>query len=395
MHKLVNEAYQVLSDPAKRAEYDARYDAIAQAQEELTEPEEALVLLCKAIINYLFGSLDPYDLMELSDDCAATLNEARGSPIRPEVRKLALEVAEFAEKDGLVALALLIKLYLSEAKPHEGEGKAAEAAEGVGKRRRADVYIDLLRLLMPAPSISPPEYSGSEDAESAVAPSQPEEARGPRKVCGSYVPVSLPKKVRILGGSGTLLMLPLLALVMSMPYAAVLPESELLTSTVMSLLPTAVPFWLAGLAMVVMALNRLSNALVEAIQVDKFRSFADAMVSLFEPFVALPAVVVAVSLKTMRFDAVTVFSAFVHWLIPFYVVFLFKDKYKDLIDEIEIYTSGIKTKLFRIVVNLRVYGTLLSFALVGTLTLPIAYVLQAAGFFSLPSSFHVRRWRVT
>jgi curved DNA-binding protein CbpA len=39
---LVNEAYQVLSDPAKRAEYDAQYDAIAQAQEELTEPEELL-----------------------------------------------------------------------------------------------------------------------------------------------------------------------------------------------------------------------------------------------------------------------------------------------------------------------------------------------------------------
>jgi curved DNA-binding protein CbpA len=42
MFRLVNEAYQVLSDPAERAEYDTRYDAIAQAQEELTEPEEAL-----------------------------------------------------------------------------------------------------------------------------------------------------------------------------------------------------------------------------------------------------------------------------------------------------------------------------------------------------------------
>jgi curved DNA-binding protein CbpA len=110
MFRLVNEAYQVLSDPAKRAEYDARYDAIAQAQEELTEPEEALALLCKAIMERLFGLLDLYELAELADDCAATLNEARGSPIRPEVRRLALEVAEVAEKDGLMALALLVRL---------------------------------------------------------------------------------------------------------------------------------------------------------------------------------------------------------------------------------------------------------------------------------------------
>jgi hypothetical protein len=157
MFRLVNEAYQVLSDPAKRAEYDARYDAIAQAQEELTEPEEALALLCKAIMERLFGLLDLYELAELADDCATTLNEARGSPIRPEVRRLALEVAEIAEKDGLMALALLVKLYLSEAKPHE-----PEVAEGAGRRKRVDVYIDLPRLLMPAPSANPPERSSSE-----------------------------------------------------------------------------------------------------------------------------------------------------------------------------------------------------------------------------------------
>ena len=390
MFRLVNEAYQVLSDPAKRAEYDARYDAIAQAQEELTEPEEALVLLCKAIMEHLFGLLDLYELAEFANDCATTLNEARGSPVRPEVRRLALEVAEIAEKDGLMALALLVKLYLSEAKPRE-----PEVAEGVGKRKRVDVYIDLLRLLMPAPSANPPERFGSESADSAVAPGQPEGARGLRKVRGSYVPVSLPKKVRILGGLGTLLMLPLLALVMSMPYVSAFSEGEVSVSAVMSLLPAAVPFWLAGLVMVIMALNRLSNTLVEAIRVDnKFRSMADVMVSLFEPLVALPAVIVMISLKTLRIDSVVLFSIFVSWLIPLYVVFLFKDKYKDLMDEIEIYTSGIKTRLFKIAMNLRVYGTLLSFALVGTLALPIAYVLQAVGFFSLPGSFHVRRWRV-
>jgi hypothetical protein len=157
MFRLVNEAYQVLSDPAKRAEYDARYDAIAQAQEELTEPEEPFALLCKAIMEHLFGLLDLYELAEFADDCAATLNEARGSPIRPEVRRLALEVAEVAEKIGLMALALLVKLYLSEAKPRE-----PEVAEGAGRRRRVDVYIDLLRLLMPAPSANPPERSNSE-----------------------------------------------------------------------------------------------------------------------------------------------------------------------------------------------------------------------------------------
>jgi uncharacterized membrane protein len=305
------------------------------------------------------------------------------------VRRLALEVAEIAEKDGLMALALLVKLYLSEAKPRE-----PEVAEGAG-RKRVDVYIDLLRLLMPAPSANPPKRSGSESADSVAAPGQPEKARGLRRVRGSYVPVSLPKKVRILGGLGTLLMLPLLALVMSMPYVAAFSEGEVPVSAVMSLLPTAVPFWLAGLVMVIMALNRLSNTLVEATEVDnKFRSMADVMVSLFEPLVALPAVIVMISLKTLRVDPVALFSIFVSWLIPLYVVFLFKDKYKDLMDEIEIYTSGIKTRLFKIAMNLRVYGTLFSFALVGTLALPVAYVLQAFGFFSLPSLFHVRRWRL-
>jgi hypothetical protein len=73
------------------------------------------------------------------------------------VRRLALEVAEIAEKDGLMALALLVKLYLSEAKPRE-----PEVAEGAGRRKRVDVYIDLPRLLMPAPSANPPERSSSE-----------------------------------------------------------------------------------------------------------------------------------------------------------------------------------------------------------------------------------------
>ena len=45
-----------------------------------------------------------------------------------------------------MALALLVKLYLSEAKPRE-----PEVVEGAGRRKRVDVYIDLLRLLMPPP----------------------------------------------------------------------------------------------------------------------------------------------------------------------------------------------------------------------------------------------------
>jgi uncharacterized membrane protein len=262
-------------------------------------------------------------------------------------------------------------------------------------RAREAAAAEVLRLLMPAPSANPPERSSSESAGSTAAPGQPEEARGLRKIRGSYVPLSLPKKVRILGGLGTLLMLPLLALVMSVPYVAAFSEGEVPVSAVMSLLPTAVPFWLAGLVMVIMALNRLSKALVEATEVDnKFRSTADVMVYLFEPLVALPAVIVMISLKTLRVDSVALFSILVSWLIPLYVVFLFKDKYKDLMDEIEIYTSGIKTRLFKAAVNLRVYGTLFSFALVGTLALPVAYVLQAIGFFILPSLFYVRRWRL-
>ena len=99
-----------------------------------------------------------------------------------------MEVAEVAEKDGLMALALLVKLYLSEAKPRE-----PEVAEGAGRRKRVDVYIDLLRLLMPAPSANPPERSSSESANSATAPGQPEGARGFERSAEAMSPLACRK----------------------------------------------------------------------------------------------------------------------------------------------------------------------------------------------------------
>jgi uncharacterized membrane protein len=49
----------------------------------------------------------------------------------------------------------------------------------------------------------------------------------------------------------------------------------------------------------------------------------------------------------------------------------------------------IKSRTFRVVGNLHVWGALLSIILIGAIALLIAYVLQGAAFFSLPSNIYI------
>jgi hypothetical protein len=293
MFKLINEAYHVLSDPAKRAEYDVIYDAVMvetsthvvaetkeevasrsevlethapQETEELNEAERALIYLCRAIVAYLLDSIRYEDLIALSNDYVKTLKSAWGSAVRPEVRRLAMEAADLAEeRKELRLLALFVKLFLAEAGPPSEKpqaGRRRVIVTGATRvRRPLEVYRDLDELLSSAQRGShQTRVFAATRAESREEASKVHRSFETRE---SYVLVELPGWVKILGGLGSLfmyLLLILLILLLTLPYMGMLTEGDPLRRILVhNILPMVIPLWLLGCAMTVVALSYISK----------------------------------------------------------------------------------------------------------------------------------------
>jgi len=207
----------------------------AQETEELTEAERALVAFCKTILAYLLGSIRYEDLIALANDYVKTLKSAWGSAVRPEVRRLAMEAADLVEeREELRLVTLFVKLFLAEASPLSeklyGTGRRSIVVGAATVRRPSEVYKDLDKLLSSAQrggyqgQVSAAGHTGSEMETSSDVYS----SSAARE---SYVLVELPKKIRILGGLGSLLMYPLLlVLLIMLPYMSVLAEDDPLLS---------------------------------------------------------------------------------------------------------------------------------------------------------------------
>jgi DnaJ-domain-containing protein 1 len=416
MFKLINEAYHVLSDPAKRAEYNVLYDAVmaktsahtvaemregisrsgahetyaAQETEELTEAERALVAFCKTILAYLLGSIRYEDLIALANDYVKTLKSAWGSAVRPEVRRLAMEAADLAEeREELRLVTLFVKLFLAEASPLSeklyGTGRRSIVVGAATVRRPSEVYKDLDKLLSSAQRRG---YQGHVSAaghtESEMETSDVYSSSAARE---SYVLVELPKKIRILGGLGSLLMYPLLlVLLIMLPYMWVLAEDDpllsILRSTILhNILPMVIPLWLLGFAMTVAAFHYISKMLVTkpAASNSMFPLSPVPFVFFFELFASMPGAVIITLPKSS--DALV--GAIVIWFVMLMMTFGFGSDCMRLSDLV-------KFRKLRVVGYLHVLGVLLSIVLIGIVALLIAYVLQAVAFFSLPSTLYIR-----
>jgi len=419
MFKLINEAYQVLSDPARRAGYDVLYDSVmtkisayvatetreegvsrsevhetyaAQETEELNEPERALIALCKAIVAYLLGSIKYEDLILLSNDYAKTLKSAWGSAVRPEVRRLAMEAADLAEeREELRLVALFVKLFLAEAglpseKSHEAGRRRVIVAGATTVRRPSEVYEDLERLLSSAQQGGyQARVSAATRAETEEEASEVHRSFETREI---YVLVELPKKVKIMGGLGSLFMSPpllVLLLLFAPPYMGVLTEGDPLRKILIGIFPLVLFLWLLGYMMTVEALSYISKMLVAKTVVSKSMPLIAALAFFFELSAVIPGLtIINLPKPSTRSESVSVLVLLlIMWFVILVLAFGFSRHCKRL-------SNLIKSRTFRVVGSLHVWGALLSIILVGLIVLPIAYVLQAVAFFSLPSILHIR-----
>jgi uncharacterized membrane protein len=410
MFKLINEAYQVLSDPARRAGYDVLYDSVmtkisayvatetreegvsrsevletyaAQETEELNEPERALIALCKAIVAYLLGSIKYEDLILLSNDYAKTLKSAWGSAVRPEVRRLAMEAADLAEeREELRLVALFVKLFLAEAGPpseksHEAGRRRVIVAGATTVRRPSEVYEDLERLLSSAQQGGyQARVSAATRAETEEEASEVHRSFETREI---YVLVELPKRVKILGGLGSLFICPLLVLLIPLPYTWAMVKGDPLIITLLQMLPMVIPLWFLGFAMLMVAFKRISKMPIAKTVAKGLTLSTVAKTFLSE----LLAVVPGIGIMNLPNALPLLIVVIPVWLVIVAMTIDFNNNCEQL-------STLTKSRTLKIVGELHVWGALLSIVLIGTVVLFIAYILQAAAFFSLPNALYIR-----
>jgi uncharacterized membrane protein len=410
MFKLINEAYQVLSDPARRAGYDVLYDSVmtkisayvatetreegvsrsevletyaAQETEELNEPERALIALCKAIVAYLLGSIKYEDLILLSNDYAKTLKSAWGSAVRPEVRRLAMEAADLAEeREELRLVALFVKLFLAEAGPpseksHEAGRRRVIVAGATTVRRPSEVYEDLERLLSSAQQGGyQARVSAATRAETEEEASEVHRSFETREI---YVLVELPKRVKILGGLGSLFICPLLVLLIPLPYTWAMVKGDPLIITILQMLPMVIPLWFLGFAMLMVAFKRISKMPIAKTVAKGLTLSTVAKTFLSE----LLAVVPGIGIMNLPNALPLLIVVIPVWLVIVAMTIDFNNNCEQL-------STLTKSRTLKIVGELHVWGALLSIVLIGTVVLFIAYILQAAAFFSLPNALYIR-----
>jgi uncharacterized membrane protein len=410
MFKLINEAYQVLSDPARRAGYDVLYDSVmtkisayvatetreegvsrsevhetyaAQETEELNEPERALIALCKAIVAYLLGSIKYEDLILLSNDYAKTLKSAWGSAVRPEVRRLAMEAADLAEeREELRLVALFVKLFIAEAGPpseksHEAGRRRVIVAGATTVRRPSEVYEDLERLLSSAQQGGyQARVSAATRAETEEEASEVHRSFETREI---YVLVELPKSVKILGGLGSLFICPLLVLLIPLPYTWAMVKGDPLIITILQMLPMVIPLWFLGFAMLMVAFKRISKMPIAKTVAKGLTLSTVAKTFLSE----LLAVVPGIGIMNLPNALPLLIVVIPVWLVIVAMTIDFNNNCEQL-------STLTKSRTLKIVGELHVWGALLSIVLIGTVVLFIAYILQAAAFFSLPNALYIR-----
>jgi uncharacterized membrane protein len=103
-----------------------------------------------------------------------------------------------------------------------------------------------------------------------------------------------------------------------------------------------------------------------------------ALAFLLELFAVMPGIII-INLPKPSSELVV---AIVMWFVMLVLAFGFGSHCKELSDLV-------KSRTFRVVGNLHVWGALLSIVLVGTVLLLLAYVLQAVAFFSLPNVLYI------
>ncbi|MFZ8857997.1 MAG: DUF996 domain-containing protein [Candidatus Caldarchaeales archaeon] len=294
-----------------------------------------------------------------------------------------MEAADLAEeREELRLVALFVKLFLAEAGPpseksHEAGRRRVIVAGATTVRRPSEVYEDLERLLSSAQQGGyQARVSAATRAETEEEASEVHRSFETREI---YVLVELPKRVKILGGLGSLFICPLLVLLIPLPYTWAMVKGDPLIITLLQMLPMVIPLWFLGFAMLMVAFKRISKMPIAKTVAKGLTLSTVAKTFLSE----LLAVVPGIGIMNLPNALPLLIVVIPVWLVIVAMTIDFNNNCEQL-------STLTKSRTLKIVGELHVWGALLSIVLIGTVVLFIAYILQAAAFFSLPNALYIR-----